>query len=869
MPKGYVGAKLPLEPWASMDQDPSQARIRVKEQIPGKPTFEGTYMGFDAAHLHAHLDSKTPINDLSDVYLATDGDMALSTSAFDTASEHEIASIAEEDEDESDVTGLVREATNEDVISPTSVSFSDTSFPSSPPPSADSHSHWGSASLSSYPPSLCADSSTCSEYSISEHLIDAGSRSECPSPESSTTRLPLSLLSDASLVPFPTSPNSSPQHSEVSRSPDNSMRLLNSSHSFEADFPTVADSGSHPPVNVKAEGGIEPDEDVVELHPATSSALSSPQVFESTVSPPALTYTSTFPPSSPPSSSLSAPTSPRARALSMPRSWLSRAWSKVRQSAAPGHTAGYGTGGGYGNGGGWEYGYGGSGAEAMRAAQGQGGQGSGRANGYSRGGGGGGSGMGGGGSGDGDGDGWDRRGTGMGGFSDSDSDTSESESDDESVSGKEGKGKSTSTSDDDVPLAQKIPTALRAQRTIRRQVRAEREEKRREREMRKRVASEGVEQQQYLAQGPTMHRARGQSQGERQGRERDRYETLRPTSNGNARTSGSPPRQTSGAGAQYAANMPSMAGVVQDAMARKMAAASLGEPSSSVLPSASSSSPQPRPVPGRARAQTLTGSRPQAHAQPAPVPTMPVPVAGSHAHHQTTHAHATPTPPKEASGWARAMRSLRQPAGMGSVPPSPAMPSSPPAHAGSGMATSMGHRRQVSSDERGREVLGAGAGLRPMRSFHRPSRGREAGDGQGQAQAQAQLQRSRSRAGRSSEERARTGRPSTSDGQRPPVPPLPSQPIQSRLSEQPQAQAQAQVQARTSELVPAAARQGPLTQQKIFVGDLQRFHMVEIGPATSAGEALETIQRAGALEGWMGSGGWLVFEVAQDYGMGG
>lgn len=57
-------------------------------------------------------------------------------------------------------------------------------------------------------------------------------------------------------------------------------------------------------------------------------------------------------------------------------------------------------------------------------------------------------------------------------------------------------------------------------------------------------------------------------------------------------------------------------------------------------------------------------------------------------------------------------------------------------------------------------------------------------------------------------------------------------------------------------------------QQRIFIGDMQRFNMVEIGPSTTAKEVLDMLDRQGQLEQWVGSGSWMLYEVAQDFGMG-
>jgi hypothetical protein len=65
----------------------------------------------------------------------------------------------------------------------------------------------------------------------------------------------------------------------------------------------------------------------------------------------------------------------------------------------------------------------------------------------------------------------------------------------------------------------------------------------------------------------------------------------------------------------------------------------------------------------------------------------------------------------------------------------------------------------------------------------------------------------------------------------------------------------------------AASKSGG-TLTRVFVGDMQRFNMVDIGPATSAKHVLAMVEEQGALKGWVGTGGWMVWEVAQDFGMG-
>ncbi|KZT27370.1 hypothetical protein NEOLEDRAFT_1060838 [Neolentinus lepideus HHB14362 ss-1] len=68
--------------------------------------------------------------------------------------------------------------------------------------------------------------------------------------------------------------------------------------------------------------------------------------------------------------------------------------------------------------------------------------------------------------------------------------------------------------------------------------------------------------------------------------------------------------------------------------------------------------------------------------------------------------------------------------------------------------------------------------------------------------------------------------------------------------------------------VPPVLRQNlQLVQQRVFVGDLQRFHTVEIGPATVAEDVVKMVASQGGLEDLVGSGGWMLWEVAQDFGM--
>ncbi|KAF9221594.1 hypothetical protein BS17DRAFT_785021 [Gyrodon lividus] len=81
--------------------------------------------------------------------------------------------------------------------------------------------------------------------------------------------------------------------------------------------------------------------------------------------------------------------------------------------------------------------------------------------------------------------------------------------------------------------------------------------------------------------------------------------------------------------------------------------------------------------------------------------------------------------------------------------------------------------------------------------------------------------------------------------QRPLVPPLPTHEVMPGLPQQPVSRV-------------------PVVQQRIFIGDMQRFNMVEITPATNAGDVIDVLASQGVLDK---SGSWMLFELAQDYGM--
>ncbi|WP_158946063.1 hypothetical protein, partial [Granulicella sp. S190] len=71
------------------------------------------------------------------------------------------------------------------------------------------------------------------------------------------------------------------------------------------------------------------------------------------------------------------------------------------------------------------------------------------------------------------------------------------------------------------------------------------------------------------------------------------------------------------------------------------------------------------------------------------------------------------------------------------------------------------------------------------------------------------------------------------------------------------------------QLVQAVAVANIKTQQRIFIGDMQRFNVVEIDNNTTAENVVTMIRNQVSLNSVVGQGDWMLFEVAQDFGLGG
>ena len=57
-------------------------------------------------------------------------------------------------------------------------------------------------------------------------------------------------------------------------------------------------------------------------------------------------------------------------------------------------------------------------------------------------------------------------------------------------------------------------------------------------------------------------------------------------------------------------------------------------------------------------------------------------------------------------------------------------------------------------------------------------------------------------------------------------------------------------------------------QQRVFVGDMQSFSIVEIGHNTKARDVIAMVDEKGELPHETNAGRWILFELSNDFGMG-
>ena len=357
--------------------------------------------------------------------------------------------------------------------------------------------------------------------------------------------------------------------------------------------------------------------------------------------------------------------------------------------------------------------------------------------------------------------------------SDSEDEESEEEGTRQSTHQSQTAPQEVSSSGDDVPLAQSIPTALRAQRTIRKQVRDEKDERRRMRALRR---------QQQQSQQPDRQQTPTQAFPD----EPLRHHTM-----------------------------------------------------------ISSSTQHTSAHPARSRTRTLPSNT---------------------------------TRPVVAEDLARRLRDIQDTSASSSLLPR-LQPSSPPestSHSDRPARRLGEHARMPSASGQGQERT-----LRPTRSFHRPIARDTA---QAQPVPMPPLTPDMYRLGRSATTVSRptklqdpfetslsapsahkpSRRPQTSDGAHgPSTPPFNFSVFQRAAApstDAPDPSSHPQV-------ISKEVRQISW-QQRIFVVDLQRFNALTINPSTTAKEVIDVLEGQGQLANWAGVGGWMLFEVSQDFGMG-
>ena len=362
------------------------------------------------------------------------------------------------------------------------------------------------------------------------------------------------------------------------------------------------------------------------------------------------------------------------------------------------------------------------------------------------------------------------------------------------------------TTDDDVPLAQQIPGALKAQRTIRRQVRDELDQKRAERRARARQAL--LQQQQHEEQRPTQP-SQQSSPSRPVGRPRTR------TLPGNM-------------------NSPFSAGDLTN----KLLSLQTGSPggASSVPAPVPPMPSNGSPLPGRSKRPSFDGN--EQHLHPSSSLTRGRTITDNFSSFGPSAQRSQPA--HEGSRTLRPTRSFhRRPrtADPDTTPPLPAQ--TPPGASLSRNGTTSTSLSRSGTTSRRR--LAAEEPLPPPPYSANPpalDRGKSTRSAPSRRPSCERPENS----GFVVTSRSRSAAAATHATVAPP-PALPSVFSQ-----------------------PAKTTGAQMWQQRVFIGNMQRFVLVEIGSMTTAGDVLSIVDGQGALE--QGRDGWMLWEVSQDFGMG-
>ena len=358
--------------------------------------------------------------------------------------------------------------------------------------------------------------------------------------------------------------------------------------------------------------------------------------------------------------------------------------------------------------------------------------------------------------------------------------------------------------EDDVPLARSIPTALKAQKSIRKKVREENAQKRQERAMRMQAKIQNISGAPQSA-GPATTAFH--------------HEQL------------SPPR------------FPSR---------------TTGRPRTQTLPSSIPVHPSPFAV------DDLTKKLMDVQAL------MTNPIDQELHRSGTKSSHQSTPEPGPSSRLRRPSQELSQ-----SLPPAPPYPIHETFQKPTLRPMRSFHRPAKASQQETHEPLPAsgsgGAGISPSRSVRRPRTGDPTADQPStSALSNFPVQRSKSskpqnQARTTDEEYGSSRRPSLSrpsaevsvdfrahwSEKAAALPPIPPVPTYDMLMKQ---------------------KSGETWQQKVFLGDMQRSTVVEVCATTSAQDVIDAIESRGEMgphdPNSNGGKGWMLFELAQDFGMG-
>ena len=358
---------------------------------------------------------------------------------------------------------------------------------------------------------------------------------------------------------------------------------------------------------------------------------------------------------------------------------------------------------------------------------------------------------------------------------------------------------SSITTDDDIPLAKKIPSALQAQKSIRKQVRDERDQRRKEKADARTRLSPSSSQKATTAQPPELSNSHEAA-----------FHTSKPLSRQRTKTMPSNNQRPF---------------AVDDLTQKLLTVQAAGLASSAMA--------QPRVPQGRVPdVQQEDFNRRFLSNQPVGSP----PVVASNLRPQSSQGReqqqnislssSARGPSFEAITREKVLRPMRSLHALAFS--SKSAEGSNTAYEGTNFGQKVG-RSSTSARSRKYEESSVGASRSSRASEERPSiSGSHSGRPSGELDAGG-LQRNNTR---------------------PPMPPLPAAEVLNNMAYAPAPKVQ-------------------MTQQRIFIEDKQRYQMVEVSPSTNAGEVVDIVDSKASLNKLgAGVGGWMLWEIAQDFGMG-